>query len=72
MLSKASFTAEEAARNGVDFDELTSERIQQLEILVTEYKGAVQELQRELDESSKDGMEQSKVGQQHYTDSKKS
>ena len=39
----------------MDLDELSSERIQQLEALVTEYKGTVQELQRELDERGTDG-----------------
>ncbi|KZT64690.1 MAD-domain-containing protein [Daedalea quercina L-15889] len=51
----ASFTAEEAAQNGVDLDELASERLQHLESLVADYKATVQQLQHELDARSKDG-----------------
>jgi len=51
----ASFTAEESAQNGVDLDELTSERLEHLESLVADYKATVHELQHELDALSKDG-----------------
>lgn len=43
------------AQNGINLDELAAEHLQQLEALVTEYKGTVQELQRELDARSANG-----------------
>ncbi|TFY57806.1 hypothetical protein EVJ58_g6803 [Rhodofomes roseus] len=52
----ASFTAEESAQNGVDLDELASDRLQHLESLVVDYKATVRELQRELDARNKDGV----------------